>query len=105
MQLLLTTITIWCGGGTIKEAYKIVSKRDKKLMVINALACVVTLTVINSSFLALPMSIAMTIFGTIPFCSAILSCIFLREPLGWPIIVAMIISFCAIVILGMAKKD
>ena len=105
MQLLLTTITIWLGGGSIVKAFKATCSRDRKLMLVNSFACVVTLTVINSSFLALPMSIAMTIFATIPFCSAILSCVFLREPLAYPTIIAMFISFCAILILGFAKHD
>ena len=51
------------------------------------------------------MAIAIVMLGTVPFISALLAHFFLEERLNWFTIFAMVISFCAIVVLALGKDE
>ena len=105
MNIVLTTVAIACSKESISGIFRNIEAKDYCLLTIISLSSAIAIYSINLALLALPMAIVIATFGTVPFISALLARLFLRENLDWLTILAMIISFVAILILSFGKDE
>ena len=102
---MLTSAAIGFGQNSFKEVLCDIEPQHRRLLFIASITAVLSILTVNHALLALPMAIVIVMLGTVPFISALLARFFLKERLDWFTILAMVISFAAIVILALGKDE
>ena len=96
--LVGTFITAICMGTTFK-----IEPQDRVLLITRSLVATIGFTTITFGVAMVPLVVQNTIFNTAPFWSSLLGWIFLSEAITPFEIVAMILSFGAIILITMSS--